>query len=103
MKILVVILLASAMLAGCSNVTPYMIEKDRVDQGISGNRGYLMGTPPEVPAETGVRKRTFIGIDINIPILPGEEGYEPSKGFVSKAEMAKRRRAAKEKKADWVK
>ena len=81
MKLLLIpFLLISIVLAGCSNVgSPYLITKDRVDQEIEGNRGYLMGTPPPAPARGGdVPKRTLIGIDVEIPILPGEKGYKTS-------------------------
>ncbi len=71
--LLVMILLVSMTLSGCSNVSTRIVEKDRVDQEIQqGNRGYLLGTPP--PAEERKNlKRTMIGIDVEIPILPGEE------------------------------
>ena len=79
MKLLVVMLLVSVVLTGCSNVSsPYIIMKDRVDQNLSGNRGYLLGTPPPAPARKGVPKRTMIGIDVEIPLLPGEKGYKSS-------------------------
>jgi hypothetical protein len=86
--LLVAILL---ILAGCSNVSsPYLITKDRVDQEIEGNRGYLLGTPPPAPARRDVPKRTLIGIDVEIPILPGEKGYKTSyKGPVIREEDIK--------------
>ncbi len=67
-------------LAGCSGVRIYEIKKDRVDQQVEGNRGYMKGTPPVAPIRRDVPKRTLIGIDMEIPILPGEKGYEPSGG-----------------------
>ena len=70
---LVIILLAGVTLAGCSNVSTRIVEKDRVDQEMQqGNRGYLLGTPPPAGARENL-KRTMIGIDVEIPILPGEE------------------------------
>jgi hypothetical protein len=44
----------------------YTFKKDRVDQEIHGNQGYLMGN---APAQTGERnlKRTLIGVDIELP------------------------------------
>ena len=79
MKLLMVMLFIGVALAGCSNVSsPYLITKDRVDQDISGNRGYLLGTPPPVSPRKDTPKRTMIGIDIEIPLLPGEKGYKSS-------------------------
>lgn len=71
------VLLFSLALTGCSNVKTYVFKQDRVDQRTEGNRGYIIGTPPHVPAVQEVPKRTLIGIDIEVPILPGEKGYEP--------------------------
>ncbi|MBL7156664.1 MAG: hypothetical protein ISS92_00730 [Candidatus Omnitrophica bacterium] len=71
--LLVAILLVSITLTGCSNVKTYTFTKDRVDQTREGNRGYILGTPPPAPIEEGTPKRTMIGIDIEIPILPGEK------------------------------
>ena len=76
----VVVLLAGMMLAGCSDVKTYIIQVDRVDQEMQGNRGYLLGTPPAVTAKKKFDKRTLLGIDIEIPLLPGEKGYKPSTG-----------------------
>jgi len=67
-------------LVGCSGVRIYEIKKDRVDQRVEGNRGYIKGTPPPAPIKGGVPKRTLIGIDMEVPILPGEKGYEPTAG-----------------------
>ena len=74
----VIILLFALVLTGCSNVRTYTFQKDRVDQVQKGNRGYILGTPPPAPVEVN-KKRTMIGIDIEIPILPGEEGYAPGR------------------------
>ena len=71
--LIVVILILSVALAGCSNVKVYKFKKDRVDQRVEGNRGYLLGTPPPAPVVRDVPKRTMIGIDVEIPVLPGEK------------------------------
>ena len=74
------VLLFSMMLAGCSDVKTYVIHEDRVDQEMQGNRGYLLGAPPAVTAKKKFSKRALLGIDIEIPLLPGEKGYKPSGG-----------------------
>ena len=87
MRLLVVaFLLVAVTLAGCSNVRTYTFTKERVDQTPKGNRGYIMGTPPPVTTDGPVKRRTLIGVDIEIPLLPGEEGYEPTGGGVIYAE-----------------
>jgi len=87
MRLLVIaLLLVTVALAGCSNVRTYTFTKERVDQAPKGNRGYVMGTPPPVSEDGPVKRRTLIGIDIEIPLLPGEEGYEPTGGGVIYAE-----------------
>ena len=72
-NILIAIMVLNLVLAGCSNVRTYIFKKERVDQEMSGNRGYIVGTPPPQPAIREIPKRTMIGIDIEIPLLPGEE------------------------------
>jgi len=76
----VMILLACMVLGGCSGARIYTFEKDRVDQRMEGNRGYVKGTPPSEPIKKGVAKRTMIGVDVEVPLLPGEEGYKPTSG-----------------------
>ena len=74
MRFLVIaILLLSVTLSGCYTMRVYTFKRDKVDQGAEGNRGYIMGTPPPAPVETGVPKRTLIGVDIEVGLLPGEK------------------------------
>lgn len=76
----ITVLLFGVMLAGCSDVKTYVIHEDRVDQEMQGNRGYLLGTPPAATAKKKFDKRTLLGIDVEVPLLPGEKGYKPSGG-----------------------
>ncbi|MEA3490035.1 MAG: hypothetical protein U9R44_06850 [Candidatus Omnitrophota bacterium] len=55
----------------------YTFKKDRVDQELKGNRGYLVGTPPPAEDRRGL-KRTLIGIDIEIPSGSSYEKSAPS-------------------------
>ena len=43
----------------------YTFKKDRVDQKVDGNQGYIMGNPPPAEDRTGI-KRTLIGVDIEL-------------------------------------
>ncbi|MBU1852071.1 MAG: hypothetical protein KJ995_06700, partial [Candidatus Omnitrophica bacterium] len=42
-------------------------KKDRVDQTVEGNKGYLKGTAPELQAKANSPQRTMIGVDIELP------------------------------------
>lgn len=65
------------VLAGCAaqreetSVKFYTFEVERVDQDLTGNRGYIMGTPPPAEDLEG-RTRTFIGVDVELPSLGSE-------------------------------
>lgn len=69
MRIVFAVLLSAcltAALIGCEMSKPYIMNTDRVDQTIEGNRGYLMGTPPP-PKDRGELKRPLIAVDIEVP------------------------------------
>jgi len=81
MKILlVVILLTSLALTGCTRVDSYIYKQDRVDQDMTGgNRGYATDPPPLDSEEANrPKQRTLFGFDIEVPLMPGDEGYKPS-------------------------
>lgn len=71
--LIVVILLLSMTLSGCYTMRVYTFEKDKVDQRIEGNRGYIIGAPPPAPVEKETPKRTLIGVDVEMGLLPGEK------------------------------
>ena len=59
-------------LAGCS-VTTKMITRERVDQdltGTSGNRGYLVGTPPAAGERNP--NKTYIEVQVEAPAIEKE-------------------------------
>ena len=86
MRLIILLLLLSVSLTGCAKFTMqkvanavdgidgkvYLFQKDRVDQRMGGNRGYITGTPPPAAPRENL-KRTLIGVDIELPILPGEQ------------------------------
>ena len=45
----------------------YTFKRKRVDQELSGNRGYLSGKPSYVPSKKKSEKRTLIGVDVEVP------------------------------------
>ncbi|RKY42452.1 MAG: hypothetical protein DRP85_02785 [Candidatus Makaraimicrobium thalassicum] len=72
---------AGVLTAGCASsaikgVDVYTFEKDRVDQKIGGNQGYLTGRAPAAPAKTRETKRTLIGVDIEVPAFFAGKGGE---------------------------
>ena len=52
-------------LTGC-RVRTYPVIKDRVDQELSGNQGYLTGTPPQATKERKTTRTTQV-IEIELP------------------------------------
>ena len=74
--ILCCILLVMFFASGCV-IRTYTVERDRVDQEISGNRGVIMGTPPAVEETTAVKKtREIYNVEVEVPSAyraPGEE------------------------------
>jgi len=77
MKRFVLLLVVMAFLAGCAStpgtkpIEVYTFQKERVDQKLAGNQGYLEGDAPPV-TEPRSTKRTLIGIDVEVPgrVLP---------------------------------
>ncbi|MBU0571404.1 MAG: hypothetical protein KJ995_00435 [Candidatus Omnitrophica bacterium] len=66
-KILISIIAVSFLITGCRSVDVYTFKKDRVDQTVEGNKGYLKGTAPELQAKANSPQRTMIGVDIELP------------------------------------
>ncbi len=93
MCLAVVAFLIIGTLAGCANLgetkisKPYIMEVDRVDQKVDGNRGYIKGTPPPAEDKTG-RKRPLITIDVDLPRTSDEAGI-PDTRFVKSGEAKK--------------
>lgn len=81
MRIAVVAVLAICVaigMVGCANVSkPYVMQMERHDQVVDGNRGYLKGTPPPAEDLTG-RKRPFLAIDVDLPPASGEGNVSTS-------------------------
>jgi hypothetical protein len=50
----------------------YTFKKERVDQELKGNRGYIMGTSPKTQ-DRRPGKRTLIGVDVELPVMGSEE------------------------------
>ena len=76
MKYIILLLVLSLVLAGCGSYGPvrtYTFKKERVDQSLEGNRGYVEGTPPPASEALETRKRTIIGIDVELPPYKEEE------------------------------
>ena len=62
------IVLLLSIITGCgANVRTYTLEIDRSDQELVGNRGYIYGTPPKEEKTASEKKRTIVGVDIELP------------------------------------
>ena len=87
--------------ASDQSIDIYTFKKDRVDQEIDGNQGYIMGKPKEVPTKPRKSKRTLIGIDVELPMTASEYGEETVHESTSGApEKMKKETHTKE---EWIK
>lgn len=65
-KMLILIgLIFGLTLSGC--ITAKVVEREKVDQDLSGNQGYLMGNAPSGAARTEGGTRKFIKVDVELP------------------------------------
>lgn len=69
------VLVVIVTVAGCS-VNTKLIERERVDQEVSGNRGYLQGTPPPEGERKATRK--YYEVQVEFPSIT-EESRVPKK------------------------
>lgn len=61
---LAALLVIAVVITGCTNMDVYTFKKERVDQQMEGNRGYISGeAPAPEPRDT---KRELIGVDIGL-------------------------------------
>jgi hypothetical protein len=112
-NILISVVLLSFLISGCAGtgveyIKVYKFKKDRVDQSVKGNRGYITGESPEAPSAERKSERTLIGVDIDVPaeLFPPfgkdleEEGEQPKKGTA--CEVPKEGKKA-EPEEEWIK
>ena len=75
--VFVVLLTVCFFVQGAFAIDVYTFKKDRVDQNMDGNRGYISGNAPSTP-DRGNPKRTLIGVDVELPAIgPDFEEEEP--------------------------
>ena len=65
-KGLLLFVVVSLVISGCSHVEVTTVKKDRVDQELKGNEGYLEGGVPQGTREERSKQRTIINFDINL-------------------------------------
>ncbi|MFH0771631.1 MAG: LysM peptidoglycan-binding domain-containing protein [Candidatus Omnitrophota bacterium] len=58
-------------ITGCS-VNTKLIERERVDQEISGNQGYLIGTPPPVSEDRKITRK-YYEVQVELPAAIEQE------------------------------
>jgi nucleoid-associated protein YgaU len=73
--VVLAVLVAIIAVAGCS-VNTKLIERERVDQQVSGNRGYLKGTPPPEAERRATKK--YYEVQVEFPSVT-EESRVPKK------------------------
>ncbi len=93
----VLILLSVFTLTGCA-VRTYSVRKDRVDQDVSGNKGYLKGTAPatsETVAKKADRATYVTEIELRNPFQFKKKSRKPlaesegNKGYISGSETVR--------------
>ena len=74
-KMMVVLIGMAFLVSGCkkdkirSGVDIYTFTKDRVDQQVDGNQGYVEGKVPAAPKKKDIPQRTMIGVDVELPSI----------------------------------
>jgi nucleoid-associated protein YgaU len=63
--LLLIAIVFTVSLSGC--VTVRKVVRERVDQDVSGNQGYLMGSPEDVAGEPRPADREYLDIRVEIP------------------------------------
>ncbi len=71
----VVLFAVLVLVSGCASVDMYTFKKDRVDQELRGNQGFMSGQAPDVQGSRQL-KRTLFGVDIELKGLSGAEEEE---------------------------
>ncbi len=101
-KIFLLLIVAGVVTAVFSGVKAdaidiYTFKKDRVDQTMGGNRGYISGKPADMKPETLHRKRTLIGVDIELPSGRSSASDEESEPATEKEPVQKKAAPAPKK------
>lgn len=104
--LVVVICFVVSLLSGirADAIDVYTFKKDRVDQNLDGNRGYLMGKPKDMTGGERNIKRTLIGVDIELPA--GSSYSEDEEGSEKKTTPKEEKPSTvvgDESKEDWIK
>jgi len=66
--VVTVVLVAPKVFAEEKFLEVYTFKKDRVDQEIDGNRGYISGEAPKIAEKPRKKQRTLIGVDIQVGV-----------------------------------
>jgi hypothetical protein len=104
--LVVVICFVVSLLSGvkADAIDVYTFKKDRVDQNLDGNRGYLMGKPKDMTGGDRNIKRTLIGVDIE---LPAGSSYSDDEEAPQAKTSSKKDKSSTvvgdETKEDWIK
>ena len=73
--LIIMILILGVFLAGCIRTTT--VVKERLDQKLKGNRGYIRGNiPPSIKEKEKASTRTMIQVEVELPPYEGWEQYK---------------------------
>lgn len=72
---LIFVLLVILAISGCVSVRK--VVRERVDQDVSGNRGYIQGQLPAEPSVVKSKTREYIDIRIEVPTGEEVQGWFP--------------------------
>jgi len=82
LKLISLLIVTVFLFTGCAGVEVYTFKKDRVDQTLKGNEGYISGDrPDDEPRPERSSKRTLIGVDVEIGEMSAEEETEGTSGL----------------------
>ncbi len=68
-KILILLVAINFLITGCTRMDVYTFKKERADQNLKGNQGYIVGEKPETPEVKRDTKRTLFGLDVELADL----------------------------------
>jgi len=86
-KILVILVMICFVVSGAAvsgakkikGFDVYTFQKERVDQAVNGNRGYIMGAPARTAGPERCATRTIISVDIELPTFGTGESKKEAK------------------------
>jgi len=103
-RVLILLVVINFLITGCTRMDVYTFKKERVDQSLKGNQGYIVGEKPETAEVQRDTKRTLFGLDVELPDLSskkrGSEGVQEKDVKEAKEAPAPRKAESRAKKTE---